>query len=59
LYLLFLLLFGLSISCLWHILSFCPSASLGAKLWILCRSFNCPCPKSGWYASNSAHVFLV
>ncbi len=40
-------------------LSFCQSASLGAMLWILCRSFNCPCPKSGWYTSNSEHVFLV
>jgi len=42
-----------------HSLSFCPSASLGAMLWILCRSFNCPCPKSGWYMSNSEHVLLV
>ncbi len=42
-----------------HSLSFCPSASHGAMLWILCRSFSCPCPKSGWYMSNSEHVFLV
>jgi hypothetical protein len=28
-------------------------------LWILLGSFNHPCPKSGWYRSNSEHAVLV